>query len=58
MTAAFEKGPLWSTPELVAGKIIKAVDRKRHTVYVPGYWRLIMAVVRAIPDGLFKRLKF
>jgi short-subunit dehydrogenase len=42
----------------VAGKIIKAVDRKRHTVYVPGYWRLIMAVVRAIPDGLFKRLKF
>ena len=58
MTAAFEKGPLWATPELVASKILKAVDRKRHTVYVPGYWRLIMAVVRAIPDGLFKRLKF
>lgn len=58
MTAAFEKGPLWSTPELVANKIVKAVDKKRHTVYVPGYWRIIMALVRAIPDTLFKRLKF
>lgn len=58
MTAAFEKGPLWSTPELVAAKIVKAVDKKRHTIYVPGYWRIIMAVVRAIPDTLFKRLKF
>lgn len=58
MTAQFEKGPLWSTPELVAGKIVKAVHQRRHTVYVPGYWRLIMAAVRAIPDALFKRLKF
>lgn len=58
MTAQFEKGPLWSTPELVADKIIVAIRKRRHTVYVPGYWRLIMAVVRSIPDVLFKRLKF
>ncbi len=58
MTASFEKGALWSTPELVAGKIIKAIDQKRHTVYTPGYWRIIMAIVRSIPDILFKRLKF
>lgn len=58
MTARFEKGPLWSTPELVAEKIVAAVYKKRHTVYAPGYWRIIMAVVRAIPDTLFKRLKF
>lgn len=58
MTARFEKGVLWSTPELVAGNIVKAIDRKRHTVYTPGYWRIIMAIVRSIPDVIFKRLKF
>ena len=58
MTAKFEKGALWSTPELVAGKIERAIDARRHTVYVPGYWRIIMAIVTSIPEVVFKRLKF
>ena len=58
MTQQFDKGLLWSSPELVARQIEKAVRRKRHTVYVPGYWRLIMVVVRSIPEAVFKRLKF
>ncbi|HBW82542.1 MAG: short-chain dehydrogenase [Gammaproteobacteria bacterium] len=58
MTQQFEKGLLWSSPELVAEHIEKAVRRKRDTVYIPGYWRLIMAVVRSIPEAVFKRLKF
>ena len=58
MTAKFEKGALWSTPELVANKIVRAIDAKRHTVYVPSYWRIIMAIVCSIPDFVFKRLKF
>ena len=58
MTQQFDKGFLWSSPELVARKIEKAVGRKKHTVYIPGYWRLIMAVVRLIPEAVFKRLKF
>jgi len=57
MTARFERGPLWSTPELVASKIVRSIDSKRHTVYAPGYWRIIMAVVTSIPDFIFKRLK-
>jgi decaprenylphospho-beta-D-erythro-pentofuranosid-2-ulose 2-reductase len=57
MTAQFEKGALWSTPELVAREIVKAIAKKQHTVYTPGYWRIIMAVVCAIPEILFKRLK-
>jgi short-subunit dehydrogenase len=57
MTAQFKKGPLWSTPELIAPKIVKSIESKRHTVYVPGYWRLIMAVVCSIPEFVFKRLK-
>ena len=58
MTARFEKGVLWSSPESVATKIVRSIDKKKHTVYAPGYWRIIMAIVRSIPEVLFKRLKF
>ena len=58
MTAQFEKGALWSTPELVAKNIVKSIDKKRHTVYTPGYWRIIMALVQSVPEFIFKRLKF
>lgn len=58
MTAQFPKGPLWSSPELVAQKIVKSIRRGSHTVYAPGYWRFIMFVVGAIPEFIFKRLKF
>jgi decaprenylphospho-beta-D-erythro-pentofuranosid-2-ulose 2-reductase len=57
MTAKFDKGLLWSTPELVANKIVRSIDNRRHTVYVPGYWRIIMATVCSIPEFIFKRLK-
>lgn len=58
MTARFEKGLLWSSPETIAEIIIKSVVKKKHTVYAPGYWRFIMFVVNAIPEFIFKRLKF
>jgi short-subunit dehydrogenase len=58
MTAQFPKGPLWSSPELVAQKIVNSIRRGSHTVYVPGYWRIIMLVVNIIPEFIFKRLKF
>ena len=58
MTAHFKKGPLWTAPELVATKIVSGIDSKSHTVYVPSYWRIIMAVLRSIPEILFKRIKF
>ena len=58
MTAHLPKGPLFATPDRVADGIVKAVARKRHTVYVPGWWRIIMAIVRWLPDTIFKRLNF
>lgn len=58
MTAHLPKGPLFATPDRVADGIVKAVARKRHTVYAPGWWRFIMAVVRWLPDTIFKRLNF
>ena len=58
MTAHLPKGPLFATPDRVAGDIVKAVASRRHTVYIPGWWRLIMEIVRWLPDSIFKRLNF
>ncbi len=58
MTARFEKGMLWSSPERVAAKITKSIEKKSHTIYAPAYWRPIMLVLRCIPEFVFKRLKF
>lgn len=57
MTQAFQKGPLWATPESVARRIVAAIERRSDVVYVPGFWRLIMTLIRALPEGLFKKLK-
>lgn len=58
MTAHLKKGPLWSNPEKIAIKIVHSIERRKHTVYAPGYWRAIMFIVRLIPEFIFKRLKF
>jgi decaprenylphospho-beta-D-erythro-pentofuranosid-2-ulose 2-reductase len=57
MTASFKKGPLFSSADTIAAGIVRAVDQGRDVVYVPGYWRLIMAVIRSLPEAVFKRLK-
>jgi short-subunit dehydrogenase len=57
MTAQFEKGSLWSSPQRIANIIVKSIERKRHTVYAPFYWRFIMFAVRLVPEFLFKRIK-
>jgi short-subunit dehydrogenase len=56
MTADFSKSPLWASPDRVARDIDRAIVRGANTVYTPGFWRLIMWVIRLIPERLFKRL--
>jgi short-subunit dehydrogenase len=56
MTAAFPKGPLWATPEKVALDIDRAIEKKKDVLYTPGFWILIMLVIKSIPEKLFKRL--
>jgi decaprenylphospho-beta-D-erythro-pentofuranosid-2-ulose 2-reductase len=56
MTAAFPKGPLWAKPHQVAAGIVRAIDRGATVVYLPGFWRPIMLIIRAIPEGIFRRL--
>jgi len=56
MTAAFPKGALWAKPEAIARGIVRAVERGSDEVYLPGFWRLIMLIIRHIPERIFKKL--
>tara|TARA_R110000796_G_scaffold241303_1_gene362663 strand:+ start:18281 stop:19021 length:741 start_codon:yes stop_codon:yes gene_type:complete len=44
------------TPEQIAPRVLKAVERGAAVVYAPGFWALIMLVIKVIPQPLFKRL--
>jgi hypothetical protein len=38
--------------------IYAAYRRRSEVVYVPWFWRFIMAAVRLIPESRFKRMSF
>ena len=57
MTAAFKKGLLWAQPETVAKKIVKAIDQPKDEVYVPAFWWAVMALIKAIPATIFKKIQ-
>lgn len=57
MTASFDKGGLlWASADTVAKGIVSAVKRRADVVYLPGFWWLIMFIIRHIPERIFKRL--
>ncbi|HEX5283970.1 MAG TPA: SDR family oxidoreductase [Bryocella sp.] len=56
MTEGMKGRERFADVDKVAASIVRAVDRGNDIVYVPGQWRLIMAVIRAIPERVFKKL--
>jgi short-subunit dehydrogenase len=59
MTNGMKLSPvLTAKPAEVAAAIYAADRRRRNVLYVRPIWRLIMAVVRAMPEFMFKRTKF
>jgi decaprenylphospho-beta-D-erythro-pentofuranosid-2-ulose 2-reductase len=59
MTDKIEKSGMFADPKDVARDIYRALEKRSPDVlYTPRRWRLIMAVVRAIPEPIFKRLSF
>jgi short-subunit dehydrogenase len=58
MTAGIQnKNLLWAKPERIAVGIERAIDSRRSVVYLPGFWRFVMLVIRSIPERIFQRLK-
>jgi hypothetical protein len=59
MTEGMDLPPfLTADPAAVAQDILRAQRRGRDVIYSPGRWRAIMAVIRALPEPIFKRLRF
>lgn len=56
MTQGMKGQERFADVDKVAASIVKSIDRGDDIVYVPGRWRLIMAVIRAIPERVFKKL--
>lgn len=56
----FERGklPLMANPEAVAHAVYRAVGRGRNTIYTPWFWRLIMMVIRALPERVMSKMNF
>ncbi len=48
-------GPLTAKPDEVAQAIVKAVEKERNVIYVRPIWRLVMAIIRNIPEPIFKK---
>jgi decaprenylphospho-beta-D-erythro-pentofuranosid-2-ulose 2-reductase len=50
-------GPITGSTGAVADKIYNAVQKRRDIIYVLPIWRLIMYIIKSIPEGVFKKLK-
>ncbi|HCN06282.1 MAG TPA: short-chain dehydrogenase [Bacteroidetes bacterium] len=53
-----KKMPFKTTPEVVAKAVLRGLQRKSSTIYVPKKWRAIMWIVRHIPERIFMKLPF
>ena len=50
-------GLLTAQPEEVAAAILKAEKSGPDVIYVRPIWRLVMAIIRALPEPIFKKVK-
>jgi len=56
MTWGLESMPFMTTPEAAAKDIAKGLRKERNVIYTAGIWRLIMLVIRNVPEPIFKKM--
>lgn len=57
MTAGMEKGPLFSSATKVGGDAWTAIKKGRSSAYLPGWWWMVMTIIRLVPAPVFYRTK-
>jgi short-subunit dehydrogenase len=58
MTAGMDLNPrLTAEPVAIAEAIFRAAAKQRDVIYVKPVWRLIMTIIKALPEPIFKRTK-
>ena len=58
MTWGVEGMFLVAAPAQVAKSIAKAVEKKKNVIYTPGFWWIIMTIIKLVPERVFKKLSF
>jgi short-subunit dehydrogenase len=48
---------LTSSPQHVARKIIRAIQKKKNMLYISSKWKWIMNLIKIIPERIFKKMK-
>lgn len=56
MTAHLPKSPLFASASQVAGGIVRAIEQRKSVVYLPWFWRFVMAAIRVLPEPIFNKL--
>lgn len=49
---------LVASPDDAAKRIWRGAMRKRNVIYVPGFWWMIMTIIKHVPEFIFKKMKF
>ncbi|MDX1681093.1 MAG: SDR family NAD(P)-dependent oxidoreductase [Akkermansiaceae bacterium] len=57
MTADLPKGPLFSSAQKVGAAAWKAIRKGKRVAYLPGWWALVMLIIRSVPRVVFHRTK-
>ena len=56
MTKGLDKLPLMIPATQAAQQIVSASERGVHTAFVPGAWRYIMTILKAVPSAIFQKM--
>jgi len=47
-----------SKPEIIAKRVFNLQQKSADVAYVPSYWRIIMFIIKMIPEKIFKKINF
>ncbi len=57
MTWGLDGLPFMTTPDKAAAHMLKAARKGRNVVYTAPIWRIIMMVIRSVPEPIFKKME-
>ena len=58
MTSSHKKDFSFAAADQVAATMVRILETKKYTAYVPAFWRPVMWLVRLLPESIFQRLNF
>lgn len=45
------------SPWVIGEKILLALEKGKDSIYLPGFWKLIMTIIKSVPEKVFKKTR-